>query len=169
MSFLRCLSVLSDASCCGQVLLSTNNANSAVTCTYLGQTPADGTGLLWSEVKGGILLVLVELAEVLPLLLVHDGEDTSNGLADRVAGKSSPSLGCTRSKYSCDVHPGQLCSIATSDLLYPQGQKLMLELDQLLRQVVLRPRPHHSATTLSMPPIGPSTHQIRTWTGARTP
>ena len=56
---------------------------------HLGQTPPDGTGLLWSEVKGGILLVLVELAEVLPLLLVHDSEDAGNGLADRVAGKSS--------------------------------------------------------------------------------
>ena len=89
MSFLRCLSVLSDASCCGQVLLSTNNANSAVTCTYLGQTPADGTGLLWSEVKGGILLVLVELAEVLPLLLVHDGQDTSDRLANGVATRAA--------------------------------------------------------------------------------
>ena len=57
--------------------------------TYLGQTSADRTGLLGTEVKGQVLLVLVELAEVLPLLLVHDGEDTSNRLADRVTARNT--------------------------------------------------------------------------------
>lgn len=51
---------------------------------YLGQTPPDSAGLLWSEVKGSVLLLLVQLTKVLPLLLVHDGQDTGNGLADRV-------------------------------------------------------------------------------------
>ena len=55
--------------------------------THLGQTPPDGTGLLWSEVKGSVLLLLVQLAEVLPLLLVHDGHDPSNRLPDGVTAE----------------------------------------------------------------------------------
>ena len=50
----------------------------------LGQSPTDSTGLLWPEVKGSVLLLLVQLAEVLPGLLVHDGHDPRNGLADGV-------------------------------------------------------------------------------------
>ena len=53
--------------------------------THLSEASADGTGLLGSEVKGEVLLALVELAEVLPLLLVHDGQHTRDRLADGVA------------------------------------------------------------------------------------
>ena len=55
---------------------------------YLGQSPTDSTGLLCAEVKGSVLLLLVQLAEVLPCLLVHDGHDPGNGLADSVAANS---------------------------------------------------------------------------------
>lgn len=54
----------------------------------LGQPPADGAGLLRSQVKRRVLLVLVEEAELRPLLGVDDGEDTGDGLADIVAGKT---------------------------------------------------------------------------------
>lgn len=53
--------------------------------TNLGQPPADGTGLLGAEVKGKVLLALVVLAQVRPLLLVHNSEHTRNALADSVA------------------------------------------------------------------------------------
>ena len=57
--------------------------------TYLGQTSADRTGLLGTEVKGQVLLVLVELPEVLPLLLVHDGQYPRDRLADGIAAYHS--------------------------------------------------------------------------------
>lgn len=57
-----------------------------ITNTDLRQTSPDGAGLLGAEVEGQVLLVLVVLAEVLPLLLVHDSQDPGNGLADSVAG-----------------------------------------------------------------------------------
>ena len=89
MSFLRCLSVFSDASCWYQCSLSTTTAFDIADAPNLGQTSPDGTGLLGSEVKGQILLALVELAKVLPLLLVHDGQDTSDRLADGVATRAA--------------------------------------------------------------------------------
>lgn len=51
----------------------------------LGQSPADGTGLLRAEVEGSVLLVLVEQAELGALLGVDDGKDASDRLADVVA------------------------------------------------------------------------------------
>jgi hypothetical protein len=51
----------------------------------LGQTAADRAGLLGPEVKGQVLLVLVEEAELSPLLGVDDGQDTGNRLAEVVA------------------------------------------------------------------------------------
>lgn len=50
-----------------------------------GQAAADGTGLLGPEVKGQVLLVLVEQAELSPLLGVDDGEDAGDRLAEVVA------------------------------------------------------------------------------------
>lgn len=52
--------------------------------THLGQTPPDSASLLRSEVKRGVLLLLVQLAQVLPGLLVHDGQNPSDRLADSV-------------------------------------------------------------------------------------
>lgn len=49
---------------------------------HLGQFPSDRAGLLWAEVEGEELLVLVELAQVLTLLLVDDGQDTGDATAD---------------------------------------------------------------------------------------
>jgi len=51
----------------------------------LGQAAADGAGLLGPEVKGQVLLVLVEQAELGTLLRVDDGEDAGDRLADIVA------------------------------------------------------------------------------------
>ena len=48
------------------------------TATDLRQASPDRASLLRAEVKGEVLLVLVELAEVLPLLLVRDGQHTRN-------------------------------------------------------------------------------------------
>ena len=53
-------------------------------CTNKSKASTDGTGLLWSEVKGGVLLLLVEVTDCLPLLLVGDGKNPGNGLADGV-------------------------------------------------------------------------------------
>lgn len=50
-----------------------------------GQAAADGAGLLGPEVKGQVLLVLVEEAELSTLLRVDDGEDAGDRLADIVA------------------------------------------------------------------------------------
>ena len=51
----------------------------------LGETATDGASLLVTEVEGNVLRLLVELAEVLALLLVDDGKDTGDRLADSVA------------------------------------------------------------------------------------
>jgi len=57
--------------------------------TYLGEAAADGAGLLDAEVQGLELLALVELAEVGPGLLVDDGEDASDRLANGAAAEST--------------------------------------------------------------------------------
>ena len=62
-----------------------------------------------------------------------------------------------------DVHFGELCRRATSDLLYPEGQELSLELSQLLRQVILGPVKYQISCELKLLVCR------RTWTGARTP
>ena len=53
--------------------------------TNLGELSADCTGLLWSEINREVLLALVELAQVLALLRVHNSQDTSDRLADTIA------------------------------------------------------------------------------------
>jgi hypothetical protein len=68
-----------------------------------GQAAADGTSLLVAEVEGKVLRLLVELAEVLALLLVDDGEDTGDRLADSVAG------GGVSIVSSCLVQPTSSC------------------------------------------------------------
>jgi hypothetical protein len=50
--------------------------------THHCEATTDSTGLLDAEVEGEVLLALVELAEVGAGLLVDDGEDTGDGLAD---------------------------------------------------------------------------------------
>ena len=55
----------------------------------LGELSSQSASLLGPKVKWSVLLVLVELAEVLPLLLVRDGQHTRNRLADSVAGRVS--------------------------------------------------------------------------------
>ena len=53
--------------------------------THFSQSSADSASLLLAEVKGLVLLRLVELPEVLSLLLVHHSHDPSNRLANGVA------------------------------------------------------------------------------------
>lgn len=53
----------------------------------LGKTATDGASLLVTEVEGHVLRLLVELAEVLALLGVDNGQDTGDRLADSVAGR----------------------------------------------------------------------------------
>jgi len=48
----------------------------------LGQCPAHGAGLLGAEILGDVLLSGGGLADALLLLLVVDGEDAGDGLAD---------------------------------------------------------------------------------------
>jgi len=50
-----------------------------------GETAADGAGLLRSQVQRQILLVLVEEAQLSPLLRVDDGQDARDRLAEIVA------------------------------------------------------------------------------------
>lgn len=53
-----------------------------------GQPPADGAGLLRSQVQRQVLLVLVEEAELGALLGVDDGQDAGNRLADVTTDRS---------------------------------------------------------------------------------
>jgi hypothetical protein len=50
-----------------------------------GEAATDGTSLLVTEVEGEVLRLLVELAEVLALLLVDDGKNAGDRLANSVA------------------------------------------------------------------------------------
>ena len=49
-----------------------------------GQSPPDGTGLLWAEIERNVFLSLVEETELVALLKVDDGQDTGNRFADIV-------------------------------------------------------------------------------------
>jgi len=82
------------------------------------QPASDSTGLLCSEVQGQVLLLFVVLAEVLSRLLVGNGQDTGNGLAN--SGDS-----------------GKLGSSGRGDFLDAESEKLALELIELLGQVGL--------------------------------
>jgi hypothetical protein len=86
-----------------------------------GQATADGAGLLGPEVKGKVLLVLVEQAELSALLGVDDGQDAGNRLADVV---DLGELGARR-----------------DDLLNAELAQLGLELTELLGELVLVLRP----------------------------
>lgn len=53
--------------------------------THRSQAASDGASLLGSEVQWEILLALVKLPQVLASLLVCDGQNAGDGLADSVA------------------------------------------------------------------------------------
>lgn len=59
----------------------------------LGQAAADGASLLRPQVKGQVLLVLVEQTELSPLLQVDDGQDTGDRLAE-VGAVVAETLAC---------------------------------------------------------------------------
>lgn len=71
-----------------------------------GQSSADGAGLLGAEVEGEVLLALVELAEVLAGLLVDDGENAGDRLADNRAVVESKALGQPRLSLQ-RIHAGR--------------------------------------------------------------
>ena len=84
MFFLCCFSVIADFSDCKMheyIISITIEKGKAHLC----QPPADGTGALGAEVEGEVLLALVEVTQVLALLLVRDGQNAGNRLADTVA------------------------------------------------------------------------------------
>lgn len=56
----------------------------------LGESSADGTGLLGSEVEREVLLVLVEQTQLSALVGVDDGQDTGDRLAEVMAAKKNP-------------------------------------------------------------------------------
>lgn len=58
----------------------------------LGESSADGTGLLGSEVEREVLLVLVEQTQLSALVGVDDGQDTGDRLAEVVAAKEKKNL-----------------------------------------------------------------------------
>ena len=84
MSFLRCLSVLRDFSCCSNLGMRKCTRH-RTDIAYRSQPPPDGTSTLRSEVEGKVLFVLVEVTEVLTLFVVRDCQDTSDRLANGVA------------------------------------------------------------------------------------
>lgn len=51
----------------------------------LGESSANGAGLLWSEVEGKVLLVLVEETELGALIGLDDCQDTGDRLAEVMA------------------------------------------------------------------------------------
>jgi hypothetical protein len=120
------------------------------------QATADGAGLLGPEVKGQVLLVLVEEAELGPLLRVDDGENAGDRLADVVAIREEntcqpmlPDLPPNFPSFVCgsrivrtriDVHLGEL-GARRDDLLDAELAQLRLELTQLLGELVLVLRP----------------------------
>ena len=86
----------------------------------LGQSSSDSPGLLVSEVEGKVLgvLALVQLPDVLPLLLVDDGQDSGDRLSDTV-----------------DL--SELVGRSTGDLGDPQRSQLGLEFIELGEEVGL--------------------------------
>jgi len=87
-------------------------------CLVLGESSADGAGLLGSEVEGSVLLALVEQAELSPLVGVDDGEDLGDSLAD-IMDASELGVGASR------------------DLGGPERNQLRLEVGELSRELVL--------------------------------
>ena len=84
ISFLCCLSVFNFFSCCTIQRIGKRESHISDVHTHKGQPPPNGTRLLLAEIERQILLVLIELAEMLTLLRVHDSEHPSNRFADGV-------------------------------------------------------------------------------------
>ena len=79
------LSYLHEELALGEVLLPLLGLQQRTGRILLGKTATDGTGLLGAEIEREELLVLVEQAELCPLLGVDNGEHAGDGLADVVA------------------------------------------------------------------------------------
>jgi hypothetical protein len=95
--------VLSLGEVCLPLLLLLGDDRSLV----LGESSADGAGLLGAEVERSVLLALVEEAELGPLVGVDDGEDLGDTLANV-------------------VNAGELGVGASSDLGGPERDQLPL-------------------------------------------
>jgi hypothetical protein len=84
----------------------------------LGESSADGAGLLGSEVEGKVLLALVEEPQLSALVGVDDGEDLGDALANV-------------------MNAGELGGGATGDLGSPERDQLRLEVGKLRRELIL--------------------------------
>ncbi len=105
---------------------------------HLGHPPPDRPSLLDPQVQRKVLFVFVVLAEILASLLVHDGHHPCYGLADGVAR----TIISTQIKVIDTVQYAHFCQLGrrpASNLLHPQCQELILEVEELFRQVVLGP------------------------------
>lgn len=72
----------------------------------LGESSADGTGVLWSEVEREVLLALVEETQLSALVGLDDGQDAGNGLAKIVTVQKIPSSALFCSPFFiCVVFP----------------------------------------------------------------
>lgn len=76
----------------------------------LGESSANGAGLLGSEVEREVLLVLVEQTQLGALVGVDDGQDTGDRLAEVVAEKKIPLS--VSFPYSFCSHPKRILIVA---------------------------------------------------------
>jgi len=106
--------VLSLGEVCVPLLLLLSDERSLV----LGESSADGAGLLGAEVKRSVLLALVEEPELSPLVGVDDSKDLGDSLADV-------------------MNAGELGVGATGDLGGPELDQLRLEVGELGRELIL--------------------------------
>ena len=112
----------------------------------LGESSADGAGLLRPQVERDILLALVEEAELGALLEVDDGQNARNGFPEVVAGDEQCQLledpsrtrktALQREQVS-NLHLVELGAGPGDDLLDAQLPQLRLEFSQLLDEVIL--------------------------------
>jgi hypothetical protein len=94
----------------------------------LGESSADGTGLLGSEVEREVLLVLVEETQLGALVGLDDGQDAGDGLAQVVAVKILSQLLflIPLSQYFVCRIRHSLSSVCKSSLLLPYFAALIL-------------------------------------------
>ena len=107
--------VLSLGEVCLLLLLLLGDERSLV----LGESSADGAGLLGAEVERSVLLALVEEPELSPLVGVDDSEDLSDALANV-------------------MNAGELGVGASGNLGGPELDQLRLEVGELRRELILR-------------------------------
>lgn len=99
----------------------------------LGELSAQGTSLLGTEILGQVLLAGICFLHRCTLFVAHDGEDTSDSLADVMSIESKHQ----NSQNNLIVHLGDLVGAARGNFLDTKSRELVLELHELLRKLVL--------------------------------